>query len=445
MATSDDEAAFLQQIAAMIKTAQDAEQQAAAARARVQAAAAVLEKERATAAALEEQAVTAAKQMTPPPYTGAFSSPTLEPSGSYEATVVANLHLQAAGVQNIRSLVPVTLEPSSTNFATWHGHLLTLKRYALTDHVLADSYFPNDPAWDRMDSIVLSWIFGTVSIELQERHGTARQAWLALENHFIGNRKTRALHLDATFRNFVQGDLTVGEYCRKMKGFADALSDLDAPVSDRILVLNVLRGLNPKYANLRTIITRFVPFPTFHKVRDDLVLEEIVAGAVPPDSAASALYTSTAAPSASSPARPPAQGTHPPAQGGVPGSSAGRRNKNRRHGHGRGGGSPWPSVYNPWTGTIHMWPGSMSAGSSPRPGQQYRPPGPSQSYLAAPGLPTLQAGLLGPPPAPMPAPTAPPAPQPWSPWTGSWDQRALANTFSTKTLQPPATITSCLV
>jgi hypothetical protein len=116
----------------------------------------------------------------------------------------------------------VTLEPSSTNFASWRGHLLlTLKWYALTDHVLADSYFSNDTAWDRMDNIVLSWIFGTISIKLQERHGTARQAWLALENDFIGNRETCALHL------------TVGEYCRKMKGSAESLmlSPTSTPLS----------------------------------------------------------------------------------------------------------------------------------------------------------------------------------------------------------------------
>jgi hypothetical protein len=31
----------------------------------------------------------------------------------------------------------------------------------------------------------------------------ARDAWLALENHFLGNRETRALHIDATFLSFV--------------------------------------------------------------------------------------------------------------------------------------------------------------------------------------------------------------------------------------------------
>jgi hypothetical protein len=46
------------------------------------------------------------------------------------------------------------------------------------------------------------------------------------------------------FRNFVQGDLSMTEYCRKMKAMADSLGDLDCPASDRNLVLNVLRGLN---------------------------------------------------------------------------------------------------------------------------------------------------------------------------------------------------------
>jgi hypothetical protein len=58
--------------------------------------------------------------------------------------------------------------------------------------------------WLRLDSVVLSWIFGTISLDLQNlvrtRDGTARQAWLALEGRFLGNAEARALQLDATFR-----------------------------------------------------------------------------------------------------------------------------------------------------------------------------------------------------------------------------------------------------
>ena len=86
---------------------------------------------------------------------------------------------------------------------------------------------------------------------------------------------TCALHLDATFRNFVQGDLSMNYYCRKMKAMADPLRNHGCKVSDHTLVLNVLRGLNKRYEHLRAIITRSRPFATFHKVWDDLVLEEL--------------------------------------------------------------------------------------------------------------------------------------------------------------------------
>jgi hypothetical protein len=93
---------------------------------------------------------------------------------------------------------------------------------------------------------------------------TGRQAWLALEEQFLGNRDARALHLDAQFHQFFQGDISVGEYCHQMKGMVDSLCDLNEPVADRTLVLNLLRGLSPRYNHLKALIKRTVPFPTFH-------------------------------------------------------------------------------------------------------------------------------------------------------------------------------------
>jgi hypothetical protein len=69
-----------------------------------------------------------------------------------------------------------------------------------------------------------------------------RQIWLTLEHQFTGNSEIRALHLDATFRNFVQDDLLVSDYCHKMKSMTDSLSDLGYMVFDRNLILNILRG-----------------------------------------------------------------------------------------------------------------------------------------------------------------------------------------------------------
>jgi hypothetical protein len=41
-----------------------------------------------------------------------------------------------------------------------------------------------------------------------------------------------------------------------MKAMADSLSDLGYPVEDRMLVLNVLRGLSDRYTHLQSLIMR---------------------------------------------------------------------------------------------------------------------------------------------------------------------------------------------
>jgi hypothetical protein len=90
---------------------------------------------------------------------------------------------------------------------------------------------------------------------------------------------------------------------------ADGLADLGAPVEERILVLNILRGLNQRFNHVDSIIRRYSPFSNFLKVRDDLLLEEIHMDSTRPPAASTALYTNIASPAAkpssSTPSRPP--------------------------------------------------------------------------------------------------------------------------------------------
>jgi len=338
-----------------------------------------------------------------------------------------------------------------------------------------------------MDCVVRSWLHGTISAELAEavmgRGGSARAAWLAIEAQFLGNRKTRALHLDARFRHFCQGDLSITDYCRKFKSMADDLADLGEPVTDRTLVLNVIRSLNKNFNDIGRHLRRGRPFPTFLDVCNDLLLEEITA-AQRHSAALTALLAAGAggassgspAPRSSAPQQPPskARGGSGSGSGGATGGGRNRRSKragrsdSKRGTSGGGdssasssagqaaGGAPaagqWPSFYNPWTGSIQMWPG-------PRPPlpQAAARPAPQQALLAQ------QQGAPPPAPAPFVAPAQPPAP--WAaagpgvfspvpqwgapnPWAGlpgiynttgqpSWDQQSLASTFSTMTLNQP--------
>jgi hypothetical protein len=54
-----------------------------------------------------------------------------------------------------------------------------------------------------MDYIVLSWIYSTISSDLEEivreHRSIAHTVWLALEHQFLGNHESRAPYLDATF------------------------------------------------------------------------------------------------------------------------------------------------------------------------------------------------------------------------------------------------------
>jgi hypothetical protein len=56
-----------------------------------------------------------------------------------DAALTVHLHEQATDLQNRRSMVTIVLEPSSPHYKQWGNLvLLTLRRYALDDHVLSD-------------------------------------------------------------------------------------------------------------------------------------------------------------------------------------------------------------------------------------------------------------------------------------------------------------------
>ena len=147
---------------------------------------------------------------------------------------------------------------------------------------------------------------------VREAGGTARQAWVALKSQFQGNRETRVLHLDAAFRAFTQNDLSITEYCRQLKKMADDHCALRELISDRMLVLNLLQGLNERFSHLRPLIIRTVPFPAFQQVKDDLLMEEVTQGAACDSTTATAFYSSgTSHPRPSMPSAP----TPPPPSG----------------------------------------------------------------------------------------------------------------------------------
>jgi hypothetical protein len=183
----------------------------------------------------------------------------------HEAAAIANLHAQAIAVQNIRNLVLVVLDLNSGNYNRWCDQfLLTVGKFSLQDNVLQDAPAPGFPDWARMDCVVKSWILNIITDDLAEmisaRNATAHATRCAVESQFFSNHETRALYLNAKFRNFVQGDLSITDYCREFKRMADMLGNLGEVVTDRTLKLNVIRGLNERFRTINMHLRRGRPF-----------------------------------------------------------------------------------------------------------------------------------------------------------------------------------------
>jgi len=200
-----------------------------------------------------------------------------------------------------------------------------------------------------MDCVVKSWILCTISDDLaatiSARNSTARDTWRAVESQFFNNRETRALLLDAKLRNFVQGDLSITDYCKELKRMADTLGDLGEVVTNRTLVLNLIRGLNERFKTVGMHLRRGRPFPTFLDAKADLLLEELtMENTTSSQSTALAVSTTTSAPS-----RPPAVQQLVASSVGSGGGSAPSKNHHEKCGGWRdgAGGNPAPSGTQP--------------------------------------------------------------------------------------------------
>jgi hypothetical protein len=228
---------------------------------------------------------------------------------------------------------------------------------------------------------------------------------------------------------------------------ADDHDGLSEHVEHCILVLQVLRGLNKKYDHIKTNLKRARPFPSFHDVRNDLLLEELTLAIESLLGSATALAApggqqQRPSPTPAQQCRPPSSlapfsglrlSTPPDTSGGGQGrgggggggdrggrvGGGGHRRHNRSGGGGGAGGTggdsstggtttpttgqgkdgtPWPSFYNPWAVTINMWPG---------PSNPLVPSKPPHAFFAAqPMRPPFTPPLV-----PLPLPHAPPPQQ----------------------------------
>jgi hypothetical protein len=203
------------------------------------------------------------------------------------------------------------------------------------------------------------------------------------------------------FHSLFQGDMTVNDYCSRLKKLFDILRDVGHPVSNAALVVSTLRGLNPKFTNAISVLGSRTPPPDFLFVRSYLIQEERRMANTHKMEAATALLATGSSTSSS-----PGKSTSP-ASNFSPNKFGSKKKKKSYDGRSRNNADapqqgqappqqqPWGTAYNPWTGVVQFWsmppwhaPGSSVLGPRPNANQAL-----TASYQAA----APSAGILPPP------------------------------------------------
>ncbi|XP_066310545.1 uncharacterized protein [Miscanthus floridulus] len=265
-----------------------------------------------------------------------------------------------------------------------------LGKFGLEDHVRTTT--PNDVCdreWRRIDSCVVNWILATVSkgvydVVRRDNHD-AFSLWHAVEALFHDNELQRVVFLETELRSLQQGDMSMNDYCTKLKRIVSQLRDIGHTISEPSQVLNLLRGLNPRYRYVKPVITSKFPPHTFQSARSFLILEELSFQHDSNTEAGQALTTahgdhsggsnssaSSGAKDGSSALSAPRSNNGRSGNGNNGGNGRSNNRSVRRRGRGNGGGgsgssqnsantstnqsAPWAAGYNPWQGMVQAWP-----------------------------------------------------------------------------------------
>ncbi|XP_021971101.1 uncharacterized protein LOC110866056 [Helianthus annuus] len=122
-----------------------------------------------------------------------------------------------------------------------------------------ESADPTYTDWKELDALVSQWIYSTVSDDLLTRildtEASARTTWLKLEKIFLSNKKAKAAALETRFVNLTLAACSsVDDYCKQLKDIANQLDDVDEPVTESRLVLQLVRGLSQEYDTTASLI-----------------------------------------------------------------------------------------------------------------------------------------------------------------------------------------------
>jgi len=254
---------------------------------------------------------------------------------------VAPAFFAAYAAVNVKQHVLISLSLERPNYFKWKAFFTALcGMYGLLGHIDGtEDACPTDPMWSQRDACIRGWMYGscddTVLDLAMEPDQDARALYISFEALFQVNKEPRAVVLWQEFHNMSQGDLSVDAYAQQMKHTTDALREVGHTISPSQLVLNLLCGINPRFATTVDIIANTSPLPDFKSATNMLRVKELRLGSEGKEVSSSALAASTN----SSCTSPSCQSTSSASNRGGGGKGKGAKGKGGRGGNSNGNNS----------------------------------------------------------------------------------------------------------
>jgi hypothetical protein len=153
-------------------------------------------------------------------------------------------------------------------------------KFGIDRHISSSTpVIDHDAAWYKVDQCLVNWICITYSqdvLHIVRQWKTDAYALLAtIANLYHDNELQRAVFYEVEFHNLYQGDMSIFDYCAKLKTLVDSMRDVGQSFSEPSQVLNMLRGVNPQYMHAISAITSRQPPHTFLSARSYLLMEEL--------------------------------------------------------------------------------------------------------------------------------------------------------------------------
>lgn len=209
-------------------------------------------------------------------------------TGSDTPSIPLSEKLSQVTHHHLITRVPVKLDLDNWNYSSWEFFFEQLcETYDVSKYIHG---FPNanttsnptplTPEELKVDKIILSWIFTTLSETLQARlvvarPKTSKEAWDLILDIVKDNKRSRTNALKAELRSVKHGNQSMEVYFRKIKTIVTVLKSLDSHVNEEDVVHYALEGLPDKYEQVIGIMHHKDTFLDLKTARTMLITGEM--------------------------------------------------------------------------------------------------------------------------------------------------------------------------